>query len=92
MKRSYDEFLTATDSRIEGAKRIEKALKELGNGWEPASEFYRRAKIAHWQSRHFREQFAPHVVVLPRTPTSQGRIAWVGDTKLAEKMRQSLTK
>jgi len=90
-KKTLSEFQDTYNTERNTRKKIDAALKSLGNAWEYPAEFARRAGIAGRQLNAQRENYTGFIVQLPRIHTrSQARIAWAGSKKFATLLRQQL--
>lgn len=92
--------LTAQHSRIERLSRrlaeIITQIRKVGpEHWEYESDLNKPpyGGIAAREIASLREQFTRHVVhTTPSKNAKRGRIVWFGDTKVAARMREALTK
>lgn len=89
---TVDEFRNQYDPGYIVPKRIDAALKKLGNAWLVESEFKDLAEISQNQIAAFRDEYEDHVVVVKDAKTSRRapRNIWCGTVEFAEKLRETL--
>jgi hypothetical protein len=80
--KSVDQFRDLYDKDTIIPRKIEAGIASLGDGWVYESEFSRLAEVSHSQLSTYREGYLDHVV---QTPDKK---IWVGDVKIAQKMRE----
>jgi len=83
--RSLAEFRDTYDLETIVPKRVEAALKTLGNGWLYEVEFAKTANVTSSQLSMFRDRYASHIVAV-----KDSRRIWVGKESNANQMRQML--
>lgn len=84
------DFKAAHDPDVIVPTKIRAALaslvKEGAENWEYELDFAKRAGINNTQLGAYRDQFSDHIVLAANTGRTPKR-AWVGDAKVAKKLR-----
>lgn len=84
--KSLQDFRELYDNDYIVPKRIQKALKELGESWEAEMDFSRRANVSLQNLNLYKDQFEDHIIVV----THKKKRLWAGTVKFAEKCREML--
>lgn len=79
------EFREAHDKSYIIPKRINEALKKLGDGWEYELQFIKVAGLSLTDCAAYRDQFEEHIVVVGGKNPKR---VWCGTKALATKLRQ----
>jgi transposase len=83
-KKKLSEFRAMYDKSYFVPRKIQAALKKLGDGWEYEIDFCKITQVSLQDLSRVREQFAEYLVCIGR----DGRRVWTGSKKVAEQMRQ----
>lgn len=85
--KSLDDFRAAHDKNFIVPKKIEEALKKLGEGWEYEVDFIRLCGLSTTDFAMFREQFEGHYInVGGRNP----KRVWSGSKATIAKMSEMI--
>jgi hypothetical protein len=84
--KSLEDFRAAHDPNYILPRKIEAALKSLGNSWEYELDFMRRVGVSATQFAAFREQYEDFIVVVGGARAAKR--AWCGTKTYAAKLRE----
>jgi hypothetical protein len=84
--KSLEDFRAAHDPNYIMPRRIEAALKSLGDSWEYELDFIRRVGASTTQFAAFREQYEDFIVVVGGARAAKR--AWCGTKAYAAKLRE----
>jgi len=87
--RSIEDFRKTHAKSYVIPRKIEEALKKLGDGWEYHLEFLRLADVSPNDAVHYAEQFEEYQLVTSNIGGSGGKTKriWCGTKELAAKLR-----
>jgi hypothetical protein len=86
--KSLEEFRSAHDKNYIVPKKIEDALKKLGDSWEYEIDFMKMAGVSTTDMVTFREQFENHIVAVKVNGSSHRKNVWAGTVAFAAKLRE----
>lgn len=87
-KNDLTAFRKSFDKSMIVPTAIERALKELGDGWEKEADFIKRTRIGPIDFSKFRDQFAEFYVEVREAGKATKRI-WCGTKAFAQKCREA---
>ena len=90
--KSLAQFQQTYDKNVIVPRKIEDALKRLGDGWETEMEFMKGAGLTNVELANFRDNYTDYIVVVASVTGHPNRKRiWFGSKKAAAEARKMVS-